>query len=112
MFGSNFDANFGIPQQPQFPFQGADSQGGLFGPNAMPDPNASPDTSGAAPPAAPAVPPTGAGPAEPVAPHPTLSPLGGGPLSTGSQPPAPQSPQTSPATSAAAIGSPFGRSPA
>lgn len=43
MFGSNFDANFGIPA---FPFQSADPQGGLFGTNIDPAQTGGTDVTG------------------------------------------------------------------
>lgn len=84
MFGSNFMANFGIPD---FGYQNADAQGGFLGPNAPAgqlSPNAAPQSSIAAP-----------------------NPLGGGPLSPGGgQPQPPEPPQAPPA---AGLGSPFGK---
>src|ERR1700733_381246 len=108
MFGSNFDANFGIPQ---FPFQGTDPQGGLFGANFSGDAGGSPDTGGGlgnvAPSAAPAAPPAGAG--QGPAPSSMLqTPLtSASPLSTGQAPPAAATPLTSPLPSSAGIGSPL-----
>ena len=106
MFGSNFDANFGIPA---FPLQGMDPQGGMLGTNIPPDPNAGPAPQTAPPPAAP---PSPAGPAALGA-----SPLGGGPLapSVGGAPANPPGatggPPETPAAAppAAGIGSPFGK---
>jgi hypothetical protein len=116
MFGSNFDANFGIPQQQPFPFQGADSQGGLLGPNAAPDSFTNPGSAGTVgaspqqPPAqAAAAPPSAPPGGDPIAPHPTLSPLGGGPLSLGGAPnQATPQPAASPSAPAAGISSQFG----
>lgn len=36
MFGSNFLQNFGIPNWQDFPLQGTDAQGGMFGYNMVP----------------------------------------------------------------------------
>jgi hypothetical protein len=110
MFGSNFDANFGIPQQ-TFPFQGSDGQGGLFAPNAAPDSFADPSGAGSpgTPAATPAVPPAASLGVAPVAPHPTLSPLGGGPLAPGAGTPnQPAPPDPSQPAPAAGIGGQFG----
>lgn len=87
MFGSNFGANFGLPD---IQLQGADPQGGLFGTNAPQQPGADASNPGlnlsASPAAAPLAPPTGVAPGGP-SPSPALgpsaSPLGGGPLSAG-----------------------------
>lgn len=106
MFGSNFDANFGIPA---FPVQGLDPQGGMFGPTA-------PDPSGAAPmPGIPTAPPAAAPGAPPAGAQPTLgatpSPLGAGPLAPGTAaapPPAPDQGMGQ-APPAAGLGSPFGK---
>lgn len=108
MFGSNFDANFGIPTFPQ----GIDAQGGYLGANA-PVPGQQPSQNVA--PAAPASPigaPTGGQPAAPAAPAlGSPSPLAGGPLSPGGgQPPQAPAPEAGVAP-AAGVGSPFGRVP-
>ena len=102
MFGSNFDANFGIPA---FPFDGMDPQGGMLGTNVQP-PAGQPAP--AAPPAA-AAPPSGPTPAAPPAPG-APSPLGGGVLAPGGaqQQPAPTDSAQGQAP-AAGIGSPFGK---
>ena len=113
MFGSNFDANFSIPQ---FPFEGTDPNGGLFGANFSPDLGGSMEAGGlgaVAPPAVPPGPLSGGGSipgATPVAPHPTLSPLGGGPLAPGAGTPnqAAAPPEASPSAPAAGIGGQFG----
>ena len=108
MFGSNFTANFGIPD---FPYQGADAQGGYLGANAAPTPTGGPSqnvaigqptTNPGAPTAGPAATPALGQP----------SPLAGGPLSPGGPPPQTQ-PTVPEATTApaAGIGSPFGRPP-
>jgi hypothetical protein len=103
MFGSSFNQNFGIPDQPSFPFQGQDPQGGLFGQN-VPAPDTTNDAGG--PPAAPAE-------GQPTSPGvPSLgspSPLAGGPLAPGGAAPTPPK-MTDPgqAAPAAGIGSPFG----
>jgi hypothetical protein len=109
MFGSNFTANFGIPE---FPFQGTDAQGGLFAPNAPGQ-----DMSQNAAPG-PAAPMGGITPAigQPTAPQSATpaapSPLAGGPLSPGGaapqQPAAPDGGMMTPPP-AAGIGSPFGK---
>jgi len=104
MFGSNFFGNFGIPEQQPFPYQGADPQGGMLGPNT-PGPGQSAAPGGPAAPAAPI-----AGQGTPPAP-PTLgapSPLAGSPLAPGGgmTPPQPEQPGQAPA---AGVGSPFGR---
>jgi len=107
MFGSNFDANFGIPA---FPVQGMAPQGGLSGATA-------PDQGGNAmpgvPAAPPAAPPAMAGPPAAGAP-PALgaaSPLSAGALAPGAAaPPAPAPDQgMGQAPPAAGIGSPFGK---
>jgi hypothetical protein len=86
VFGSNFDANFGIPQ---FPFQGTDPTGGLFGANFSPDSGGSMDTGGLGAVAPPAAPP--------------------GPLAPGAGTPnQPPQPETSPPAPAAGIGGQFG----
>jgi hypothetical protein len=110
MFGSNFDANFGIPA---FPLQGVDPQGGLFGVNTPPlsDPAAAQSGSPLALPGGPASPtsasgaPATAGPSQPSLGAP--SPLGGGVLSPGGG--AAPSPAPETAAPAAGVGSPFGR---
>ena len=107
MFGSNFDANFGIPTFPQ----GIDAQGGYLGPNA-PAVGQDPMSQNAAPsigqPTAPAAPTAGGPAATPALGQP--SPLAGGPLSPGGA--QPQTQPTSPEAGvapAAGIGSPFGK---
>ena len=107
MFGSNFTANFGIPD---FPYQGADAQGGYLAPNAPgqdPSQNAAPAIGQ---PTTNPVASTGAvgGAAPPAAP----SPLAGGPLAPGGAPPTqPTAPDGGMMTAppAAGIGSPFGK---
>jgi len=102
VFGSNFFANFGIPE---FPYQGVDPQGGALAPNA-PMPGSDPVSQNAAQPAAPA-----AG-APPTAPPQPSSPLAGGPLSpmtSPQQPQAPIQPDQASAAPAAGIGSQFGK---
>lgn len=116
MFGSNFTANFGIPD---FPFQGVDAQGGMFAPNtAMPGQNPSQNAAPAIgqPMTNPAASPGAVGGAAPPA---APSPFAGGPLSPGGGvPPSAATPgaihtsdntieQTAPP--AAGIGSPFGK---
>jgi hypothetical protein len=111
MFGSNFDANFGIPTFPQ----GVDAQGGYLGPNA-PIGGQAPMSPNAAPsPGQPASNP-GAAPAPGPAATPPLgqpSPLAGGPLSPGGGQPQtpPSTPEIGGSAPAAGIGSPFGRPP-
>ncbi len=109
MFG-NFIQNFGFEG---FPFQGVDSQGGLFGQNA---PMAAPETGTVPPPAAGGSPQGGPAaplPASPTAPAPPAagpapSPLGS-PLAPGQG--APQQPAPAgglaPGAPAAGVGSPF-----
>jgi hypothetical protein len=105
MFGSNFMANFGIPD---FPYQGTDAQGGYLGANAAPTPmggqsqNAAPSPGAAAAPGPAATPPLG-----------QSSPLAGGPLSPGGGQPQtpPSTPEIGGSAPAAGIGSPFGRPP-
>lgn len=108
MFGPNFAEHFGIPNL-EFPMQGIDPQGGLFGPNApnealigsqplgpqstAPSPSApSAGLQGAAQPAPEPAPPTAA------------SPLGN-PMQAGAQPM--QQPQQ-PTAPIAGMGSPLG----
>ena len=107
MFGSNFTANFGIPD---FPYQGADAQGGYLAPNAPgqdPSQNAAPSIGQ---PTTNPVASTGeiGGAAAPASP----SPLAGGPLAPGGAgvgtAPAP-APEAGGAAPAAGIGSPFGK---
>ena len=106
MFGSNFDANFGIPTFPQ----AIDAQGGYLGPNAAPDPMAS-QNAAVTTPVAPIGAPTGGLPATPAAPAlGSPSPLAGGPLSPGGPQTQPAAPEAGIAP-AAGIGSPFGRPP-
>lgn len=90
MFGSNFFGNFGLPD---FPYQGADPQGGYLGGNVPNDPLGQ----NAQPPAA--TPPAIAAP----------SPLAGGPLAPGAgqTPQQPNANPESPQAPAAGIGSPF-----
>jgi hypothetical protein len=103
VFGSNFAANFGIPD---FGYQNADPQGGYLGTNAP----AEALSQNAAPAGQPAT-------SNPVAPAPTgsiaaPSPLAGGPLSLGGAQ-TPQQPNANPEPSqappAAGLGSPFGK---
>lgn len=111
MFGSNFMANFGIPD---FPFQGTDAQGGMFAPNAAipgqdPSQNAAPGSAAPMGGITPAIgQPTAPQSATPAAP----SPLAGGPLAPGGQAPqqpaAPDGGMMTPPP-AAGIGSPFGK---
>ena len=108
MFGSNFMANFGIPE---FPYQGADAQGGMFAANA-PVPGQPPSQNAAPSPGQPASNP--GAPAPSPAATPALgqpSPLAGGPLAPGggqSQAP-PSTPEIGGSAPAAGIGSPFGK---
>jgi hypothetical protein len=107
MFGSNFDANFGIPTFPQ----NIDAQGGYLGANA-PVPGHEPASQIAAP-AAPIGSPAGGLSAAPQQPSPAApSPLAGGPLSPGGAPlqTQPAAPETATAP-AAGVSSPFGRPP-
>jgi len=106
VFGSNFEANFGIPN---FGYQGADAQGGYLGPNApAPSGQQQPGSSGAPPPAAGIAAPQSAS-------QPSLgeSPLSPGALAPGGasllqQPAAPPDAPGAPPP-AAGIGSPFGK---
>ena len=104
MFGSNFDANFGLPD---FGFQGADPQGGYFGANAPAETQALNLGGEQAPPrAVPGAPSGGAGKPPIAAP----SPLASGPLALGGgQPPQQPAPDAAPPPPAAGIGSPFGK---
>jgi hypothetical protein len=103
MFGS-FDEAFGLP----FPFQAADTQGGLFGQNAPTQPQIGSMTMGAAEqPAAPATAPAAQPPgplASPLAPQ---SPLA--PPQTGTRPTTPPTPAAGPVAPAAGVDSQFGR---
>lgn len=105
MFGSNFFANFGIPE-----FSGIDPQGGIFGPTAGQPPTGQPGPQSLGQAAGPDLP---GGPAAPAA-QPATPPPGGaasalspGPLSPGASP-QPQPEGGSPAP-AAGVASPFGR---
>jgi hypothetical protein len=121
MFGSNFDSNFGIPQQPQqqFPYQGSDSQGGLLGPNAAPDSFSDPGSVAqqpTAPPAAGSPPaaslslaaPTG-GPMLQTPPSQVTIPLAN-PLAPGTAPSSqPQQGPASQPTGISSTGAPYGK---
>lgn len=104
MFGSNFAANFGLPD---FGYQGADPQGGYFAPNAPPAAGQNPSQNAA---------PSGGqlnlgtpSPGIAQSPIAAASPLAGGPLAPGGGQP-PQQPNANPeAAPAAGVGSPFGK---
>ena len=106
MFGSNFNANFGIPD---FPMQGMDPQGGMFGANQpVIDPAAG------APSQQPGQPPAAGLPAAPQQPGiGQPSPMGGGVLSpgAGATPQMPGAPvaSTQGTAPAAGLSSPFGK---
>lgn len=109
MFGSNFDANFGIPD---FPYQGADPQGGYLGTN-VPGPQqsqfAAPEggqLNVGAPAATPDVAPQSSAIAAP-------NPLSAGPLAPGGASPQQHAPAPTGTVveppPAAGLGSPFGK---
>ena len=106
MFGSSFNGNFGIPEQPAFPLQGADSQGGLFGANSpVPPEMADPMASPVAPPIPPGATPAAGGPSSQLAqPSPMANPPAAQPLTQ----PGPS--QSTAASGMTALGSPFARS--
>ena len=104
MFGSNFFGQFGIPEMPAFPYQGADPQGGMLAPNA---PVQSPMSQNDA----------GAGPATPIAGQPSpagpaalgpSSPLSSASLGRQAAPQPNSAPEVNQQAPAAGIASGFG----